>query len=708
MNKKIYLSLAFLLAANTIYGQLQSPQECIKGLGEASKGDVVLKALCQSDKLELSCSIQDEANQPVIYIFNNKDGGFVISSGEKGADFVLGYCEAGRFDRENLPEAMSWLLDGYSHEIKLIRAKTEVCSRQKTNEKRSDINPLLTCIWNQGSPYNLLCPKDENGASTFTGCGATAMAQVLYYHKWPERGKGICEYSFKMNGATKTIHEDLSQSEYQWEDMLDSYPNGGYTDKQSQAVAQLMYDCGVASSMAYGTDGSSTSIDRLKNALIENFGYNRGSEYLNVDGAEAEAIMYHELEMGRPMIMHGHGRSGSRGHLFVCDGYRSDGYFHINWGWGGRYNGYFILSSLVPLEGRDYSYGRGAIVNVHPPLFQDGLEVDYTKDGNASITGVSENFNTTHLVIPSKVKMNDKTFAVTEIRKNAFKGCPALKSLKIPGCIREIGDDAFYGCEQLENVVFEEGTETLFLGDNCFPNVRSITMNRLLAVKSAQTSTSNSPFPDVESVVIGNDVKAITDRLFCQCTKLSSVIFNDDITSIGDYAFVNTQLKDIRLPKSLKSIGNRAFASFKAEKMELPEGLETIGREAFAWSGKLTCLHLPLSIKEIGWYAFAETGGMDLYAHWEMPIRLKEPIKDTLPKTLYVPLGTTDLYKERGWNGFDIKEFDYTDIPTIKGENDYSRKIARFNLNGTLFEPDKKGVCIERLGDGAVRKILIK
>ena len=203
-------------------------------------------------------------------------------------------------------------------------------------------------------------------------------------------------------------------------------------------------------------------------------------------------------------------------------------------------------------------------------------------------------------------------------------------------------------------------------------------------------------------------MKAITDRLFCQCTKLSSVIFNDDITSIGDYAFVNTQLKDIRLPKSLKSIGNRAFASFKAEKMELPEGLETIGREAFAWSGKLTCLHLPLSIKEIGWYAFAETGGMDLYAHWEMPIRLKEPIKDTLPKTLYVPLGTTDLYKERGWNGFDIKEFDYTDIPIIKGENDYSRKIARFNLNGTLFEPDKKGVCIERLEDGAVRKILIK
>ena len=139
----------------------------------------------------------------------------------------------------------------------------------------------------------------------------------------------------------------------------------------------------------------------------------------------------------------------------------------------------------------------------------------------------------------------------------------------------------------------------------------------------------------------------------------------------------------------------------------MPEGLETIGREAFAWSGKLTCLHLPLSIKEIGWYAFAETGGMDLYAHWEMPIRLKEPIKDTLPKTLYVPLGTTDLYKERGWNGFDIKEFDYTDIPIIKGENDYSRKIARFNLNGTLFEPDKKGVCIERLEDGAVRKILI-
>jgi hypothetical protein len=80
MNKKIYLSLAILLAANTIYGQLLSPQECIKGLEEASKGDVVLKALCQSDKLELSCSIQDEANQPVIYIFNNKDGGFVISS----------------------------------------------------------------------------------------------------------------------------------------------------------------------------------------------------------------------------------------------------------------------------------------------------------------------------------------------------------------------------------------------------------------------------------------------------------------------------------------------------------------------------------------------------------------------------------------------------------------------------------------------------
>lgn len=702
MNKKEYLLLVLLLIANIVWGQPLSPQECVERIQEFSFGNERLKTLCKGEKLELSFSVHNESSgEPIIYVFNNNDGGFVVSSGDKAVPIILGYSEDGVFDVGNIPEAMSWLLESYSYEINLIKENRTNLTQQK-NVGLPDISPLLSCQWGQGTPYNRICPKDKNGNPTVAGCAATAMAQVLYYHRWPEKGKGFQEYSFHMDGEQVTIQEDLSKSEYQWDEMLDSYSE--YTDAQANAVAQLMYDCGIASKMAYGTSGSSTSFDSVEDALINNFGYNKGLKYIKVGDIDDTSIIYHELEKGNPVIMRGSLPTYQMGHIFVCDGYNSDGYYHINWGWAGSFNGYFLLSSLIPSEGRDYSYGKGAIVNIHPPLYQNDLEIDYTMDGNACLTGVSEHFSKAELVIPSNVMINGKTYTVTTINENAFKGCSTLKQVTIPGCINEIGDEAFSDCEQLEKVVFEKGSDTLYLGYNSFYNVQIVTMNRYLAIRTTKSNTPISPFVNVETVVIGNGVCGISDRLFCQSTKLSKVQFNNEIASIGEYAFANCRLKDFSLPTSLKSIGKGAFTSIDATKVELPEGLEIIGEEAFEWCKNLESIHLPLSLKEIGFYAFSETPRLALYAYWTNPIELKTSIKGVLSKKLYVPIGTSDLYKERGWNGFEIIEIDYSGVSTVR--NEIPRVKERYNLHGIPLNFVRKGISIESMENGAARKVL--
>lgn len=196
-----------------------------------------------------------------------------------------------------------------------------------------------------------MCPLYNEKYRSVTGCTATAMAQVLAYWKYPEVLKSdIDSYDTqKYNLRIPTIYAD-EQTNYDWDNMLDSYNDGNYTDEQADAVAKLMYHCGAAVQMDYGSvSGSYYDIS----ALANNFGYDadlmKNLYRFSFTVKEWSTIIDNELLNKRPILYSGSSSSG--GHAFVCDGADGNGLYHINWGWNGYQDGYFDITILNPEKG---------------------------------------------------------------------------------------------------------------------------------------------------------------------------------------------------------------------------------------------------------------------------------------------------------------------------------------------------------------------
>lgn len=313
-----------------------------------SDGELQLIYACKETAPLLS-----SANAPTyFYIFNKGNGqGFVIVSGDDATKTILGYSDEGTFSVENMPENLQSWLNFYQSEIKYAMdsgwsATLPDSVQTVALRSASAMSPLLGNIkWDQGEPYNILCPVNQTTkVQTVTGCVATAMAQIMMYHKWPVSGTGS---NSDVTSSYGTLFVDFSKTSYDWNNMLDSY-GGTSTLKQDTAVATLMYHCGVAANMNYNTTSSASYYDAAK-ALIKNFGYDADIQicsrefYTNTDWKNK---IKSELDAARPVFYSGSTEAG--GHAFVCDGYDSNDLFHINWGWGGLNNGYFELSSLEP------------------------------------------------------------------------------------------------------------------------------------------------------------------------------------------------------------------------------------------------------------------------------------------------------------------------------------------------------------------------
>ena len=298
------------------------------------------------------------------YAFNIGDNdGFVIVSGDDSLTELVGYSDSGSFDPDNMPDNMRSWLQAYSGYVASVQAGDSKAKRQQLgNVTTIVVRPFVTTEWNQGEPYDRFTPLLNNGAHCATGCVATAMAQVMKYYEWPERGEGSNSYEYDPYG---TLSMDFSQSVYDWENMLDiysSYYDEGnivpeYNDGQAGAVAKLMYDCGISVNMMYG-ESSGAYDPAIPNAFKSYFKYKSDIYYRdNMSSKEFMDVLLSELDEKRPVLICGAGLGG--GHAFVGDGYDSNNFVHINWGWGGYSDGYFNVNYLDP-EGLGTGGGTGA------------------------------------------------------------------------------------------------------------------------------------------------------------------------------------------------------------------------------------------------------------------------------------------------------------------------------------------------------------
>ena len=318
--------------------------------------------------------------KPLYYVFaDDANGGWVMVAADDRAMHVLGYSESGRFDVNAMPCNMHSLLDSYSSQIEYLLAHPDVNAATVDAPRRGEalpaIAPLLTTAWGQSQPFNNQCPK-VGYYPTYTGCVATAMAQVMYYYRYPvEQCRDIPAYTSK-RGINLSA---LPAAAFDWESMLTNYYS--YTSAQASAVAQLMRYCGQSVEMDYGTQASNATFQAIPFAMYYYFGYRSSVTTCMRDttnDADWDQMMYDELALGRPVIYMGNdGNSG--GHAFVLDGYR-DGMFHINWGWSGDQDTYWQLTALTP-NGYNYSTRQYAIV---------GLECDYTDVNDDQAIDISD------------------------------------------------------------------------------------------------------------------------------------------------------------------------------------------------------------------------------------------------------------------------------------------------------------------------------
>lgn len=319
-------------------------------------------------------------NQPM-YVFNASDNkGFVVVSGDDATEAILGYCENAIFDIDSIPSNMKAWLIGTEEQIQYIR-ENHIISAQG-NSNHAPISPLLKSKWGQDSPYNANCPI-VNGGKTPTGCLATALAQVMYYHRWPQTPTtSIPSYS---TSTYNTYMEELPSTTFDWSRMKDSYR----ASNSAPAVAELMRYVGQALEMDY-TPGASGAVNYFVPWLLHNyFNYPDNCNYLSRNDmsiAEWDDIVYNELSCNRPILYCGY-TPNWEGHAFVCDGYNGNGLYHINWGWNGSYDGYFRLSVLNPgtttqtgsaSTDEGFSVGQSIIVGIQPTEAEDMLPEPWT------------------------------------------------------------------------------------------------------------------------------------------------------------------------------------------------------------------------------------------------------------------------------------------------------------------------------------------
>ena len=318
----------------------------------------------------------DKTNNAPYYAFNLKQG-YVIVSGDDEMTELVGYAENGFFDAENVPPQMQLWLDGYAEYVAAVQSGKAKARKILLSDSPSVVvEPLVSTKWNQDAPFNNFAPEytddNNNTQRCATGCAATAMAQIMKFHNWPEQGVGHYSYEHQSFG---TISSDFSEHVYDWTNMIDRYNNGEYSNVQADAVALLMKDCGVSLNMNYGPV-SGASIYSYTPAFKNYFRYS--SRTVNRSGcetAEFTRIITDELQEGRPIIYCGTGEDG--GHAFVVDGYDTNYFLHVNWGWGGYSDGYFDMNYMDP-AGLGIGGGSGAfkwnqgIVLARP--LKDGVE----------------------------------------------------------------------------------------------------------------------------------------------------------------------------------------------------------------------------------------------------------------------------------------------------------------------------------------------
>ena len=392
-----------------------------------------------SIKLNYVTTIEDNGIAQ-FYIFNVNSNGFVIVSANDACTPVLGYSFDNVFTGNDKPDGLTSLLEAYKQEVNAVKTRkleadnairsawekysTSDFSSLKnlmSPENTTDVLPLLPCTWDQTFPYNAMCPKDPASPGGYSGrvpvgCVATAMSQVMYYYRWPNQGQGTHCYT-PPGYPQQCAYFDTTI--YDWNGMnnISSY--------ECTPMALISWHAGVAVNMQYGPSGSGAQTSLVPNRMAQYFRFSSAAHFAQrtqYPGNQWHDSLQGNINKGYPVIYDGF--NPSEGHCFVFDGYQAGDYYHVNWGWSGSYNGYFLITNLNP-GGTTFNNNQGAVFTEVPdpaqyPVYCQGntnvVTYDFgsIEDGSGPVLDYQNNSSCTWLIAPddsvSKITLTFSNF----------------------------------------------------------------------------------------------------------------------------------------------------------------------------------------------------------------------------------------------------------------------------------------------------------
>ena len=332
-------------------------------------------------------------------VYHQAGGGFAIVSSDGNAPAVLAYSPDGQFDPTSDNPGFNWWLGA------IKRAPHRDPIKPDPSRFAPSVAPLITTRWGQNEPFRYMCPflAYEPDLSKYgiylpdtthnaVGCGPAAMAQYMYFYRYPDHGRGSRSVVVKYDQANVTLTVDFETATYEWDNMLDDY-SGGYTDQQGEAVAQLCYHAAVAAQTNWTRLGGATFDENILNAMIEHFGYNDSARVLNrplYDDVTWVEMIYESLSSGHPVLYSGKDINFEVGllvgHNFIIDGYDENGLVHVNWGWHGQQDGYYDIATLT-VGKLSFDDWQGMYTGLYPK--REHLRGDVDGDGKVNITDVT-------------------------------------------------------------------------------------------------------------------------------------------------------------------------------------------------------------------------------------------------------------------------------------------------------------------------------
>ena len=441
----ILLFAAVFVGFATLKAEIVTPSQAIR-IAEEFLGESLAPQRVRAMRRTASAAPQEDA--PYYVISRGDDKGYILVSGDDCQPAVLGYTDSGDFDENNLPPALRDMLNCVTDVVTLGReAKLPSYAPRRANAYRETITPLMKSHWNQGAPWNILCPIcPDNGDHAVVGCVATATSQVIYYFRkdLPHQllattptyrgGEEQCDVTVSYPKGTP-IEYDL---------MFDSY-NNNEPQELKLPVATLCFTIGAAARLGYwhSTGGY---ISEANKAMKSHFGL--GGTHLSRNEMEIEnweSFIYGSLAAQKPLIYSGFTTDGKSGHAINIDGYNArNGLWHFNFGWGGGGDGWYTLDLKDGVNG--FCIWQEIVYNITPThpnvsgvihtdstLYRrvlGSVSVDITNNGTVPVKGFQLYLQTTEKAPSSSstavATNNETTIAPGETVSVPFEFRPSL------------------------------------------------------------------------------------------------------------------------------------------------------------------------------------------------------------------------------------------------------------------------------------------